>query len=225
MSKVLVIPDIHGRDFWKKPCMEWKDPIIFLGDYHDPYSFECSKEQSYKNLKELVEFSKTRSNCVFLYGNHDLPYVGGKYPCRFDYFRAYKIGKLIKELNPQVSLIIDNIIFTHSGVLPKWLSHNNLNVWDIINLTPSSKELYDVSLSRGGDILGGSCVWGDVFEYIDMPHLANYYQIFGHTKNANPIIQSDFSMLDCGKCFIVDLNNINDGIVCYDDYCSSSNNN
>ena len=37
MTKILVIPDVHGRTFWKEPCNNWEGKIIFLGDYHDPY--------------------------------------------------------------------------------------------------------------------------------------------------------------------------------------------
>lgn len=37
MTKILVIPDLHGRGFWKEPCNNWEGKIIFLGDYHDPY--------------------------------------------------------------------------------------------------------------------------------------------------------------------------------------------
>ena len=37
MNKILVIPDLHGRGFWKEPCNNWEGKIIFLGDYHDPY--------------------------------------------------------------------------------------------------------------------------------------------------------------------------------------------
>ena len=37
MSNILIIPDIHGRTFWKE-CIKCEcDEIIFLGDYLDPY--------------------------------------------------------------------------------------------------------------------------------------------------------------------------------------------
>ena len=42
MKKILIIPDVHGRDFWKEPVkQELKNnetSIVFLGDYLDPYS-------------------------------------------------------------------------------------------------------------------------------------------------------------------------------------------
>lgn len=41
-NKLLILPDIHGRVFWKEPCqnIEDYDKVIFLGDYLDPYGFE-----------------------------------------------------------------------------------------------------------------------------------------------------------------------------------------
>ena len=39
---ILVLPDIHGRKFWKEKCQDITkyDRVIFLGDYFDPYDFE-----------------------------------------------------------------------------------------------------------------------------------------------------------------------------------------
>lgn len=77
MSKILVIPDVHGRSFWKEPCNNWEGKIIFLGDYHDPYGEyihgEPNKDESLDNLKELVEFVKNKrhtSDVICLLGNH-----------------------------------------------------------------------------------------------------------------------------------------------------------
>ena len=56
MNKVLVIPDVHGRDFWQEPCTKWDGQIIFLGDYHDPYPWQVSTKESLANLKNLVDF-------------------------------------------------------------------------------------------------------------------------------------------------------------------------
>ena len=44
MSKILLIPDIHGRDFWKK-AKDFEGEIVFLGDYLDPYRFEFDKKE------------------------------------------------------------------------------------------------------------------------------------------------------------------------------------
>ena len=39
-EKILIIPDVHGRSFWKK-AVETGDyeKVVFLGDYADPYEW------------------------------------------------------------------------------------------------------------------------------------------------------------------------------------------
>lgn len=74
--KVLVIPDVHGRKFWKKPCSEIEnfDHIVFLGDYLDPYDFEhISVEDAIVNFEEIIDFAKGNSDKVtLLLGNHKI---------------------------------------------------------------------------------------------------------------------------------------------------------
>ena len=52
---ILIIPDIHGRDFWKKAVdSKGYDKIIFLGDYTDPYDFEgITEETAVENFKYI----------------------------------------------------------------------------------------------------------------------------------------------------------------------------
>lgn len=44
MKRILIIPDVHGRDFWKDPVYESLNDenihIVFLGDFTDTYSAE-----------------------------------------------------------------------------------------------------------------------------------------------------------------------------------------
>lgn len=74
MKKVLVIPDIHGRTFWKEPCskIDEYEKIIFLGDYLDPYDFEnISVEDAIANFEEIIDFAKKNINkVILLLGNH-----------------------------------------------------------------------------------------------------------------------------------------------------------
>ena len=107
MTKILVIPDLHGRGFWKEPCNNWEGKIIFLGDYHDPYGEyiveEPDKVESLTNLKELVAFVENRrkiSDVICLLGNHELPYFNGNGKCRFDYWEQKEVKELIKEASP-----------------------------------------------------------------------------------------------------------------------------
>ena len=49
--KYIVIPDVHGRDFWRDVVSEYLASdvkFIFLGDYLDPYEYEeIDNEQTY----------------------------------------------------------------------------------------------------------------------------------------------------------------------------------
>lgn len=73
--KLLVIPDIHGRDFWKEPCEKpgEYDKIIFLGDYLDPYPKEgIFKDEARHNLVDIIEFTiHNKMKVITLTGNHE----------------------------------------------------------------------------------------------------------------------------------------------------------
>ena len=75
-NKVLVIPDVHGRRFWKKPCenIDNYDKVIFLGDYLDPYGFEgITVDDAIENFKEIIDFKKKNSEkVIMLLGNHKI---------------------------------------------------------------------------------------------------------------------------------------------------------
>ena len=44
--KLIIIPDVHGRDFWRKAVEDNPGAeFIFLGDYLDPYGFEEITEE------------------------------------------------------------------------------------------------------------------------------------------------------------------------------------
>ena len=76
MNKIYILPDIHARSFYK-PILQVKDsPVIFLGDYMDPYGFEeTSDEDGVANLEEIFEFAKKNKNVTLLAGNHDASFI------------------------------------------------------------------------------------------------------------------------------------------------------
>ena len=83
MSKVLVLPDVHGREFWKKPCenIDDFDKVVFLGDYLDPYDFDgITVKMAIENFKQIIDFAKKNTDkVVLLLGNHDMPYFSDTY--------------------------------------------------------------------------------------------------------------------------------------------------
>lgn len=58
-KRILVLHDVHGRLFWKKPVQKYidvVDRVVFLGDYLDPYGDEgviMMLRASLKTLRRL----------------------------------------------------------------------------------------------------------------------------------------------------------------------------
>ena len=204
--KILIIPDVHGRSFWVEPCshIDEFDKVIFLGDYHDPYSFEVSQDTSRHRLRdELVPFVlEHQDKVVCLFGNHDGNYLVGDMADRTDYSHRKEIEEYMRKMNIKLIHREGNYLFSHSGVLPKWLKSNGLTLEDLNSLPFDHQALMQVSPFRGGWSEAGSCVWGDVREYSMSEHIPDIYQIFGHTQlREKPIIEKDFACLDCRQAF------------------------
>ena len=211
MNKVLIIPDLHGRDFWIESCkhIDEFDKVIFLGDYHDPYPFQVSQETSRHRLRdELLPFVlEHKDKCICLFGNHDGNYLVGDMADRKDYRHSQEIKGYLEQMNLQLIYKVDNVLFSHSGVLPQWLENNELTLEDLNNLTFNSPALMDVSSYRGGFSVG-SCIWGDVREYMLSTPIKGLYQVFGHTQLEREVIKNDFACLDCRKAFIMNTNTL-----------------
>lgn len=70
-NKIYIVPDVHCRDFYK-PVLNIKDkPVVFLGDYMDPYVYEgFTDKHGIKNLQEIIDFARNNKNVTLLVGNH-----------------------------------------------------------------------------------------------------------------------------------------------------------
>lgn len=187
--KILVLPDIHGRDFWKEPCAhpENYDKIIFLGDYMDPYGFEnISVEAALFNFQDILMFANANKDKVeLLLGNHDMPYFSDTYykfawkHCRHSKFHHNDIKQRFDEYKElfKIATTYDNILFTHAGVTPGWLftvftEQYKLTTLDdlcfslnnLLNTKEGLKYLYMISGERGGMDSHASCIWADCSE-------------------------------------------------------------
>lgn len=184
-NKILILPDIHGRIFWKGPCknIEKYDKVIFLGDYLDPYELEHIKvEDAVVNFKEIIDFKKqNKDKVVLLLGNHDMPYAFKDYyhfsswHCRHAEQYHNEIANLFRtNINLfQIAFVYKDILFTHAGVESEWLEDvvgcksNDINeIADALNHLTEDKDgllkLYKISDSRGGRDYHPSCIWADV---------------------------------------------------------------
>ena len=134
---VLVIPDIHGRKFWKNdidkfPKEEYHDlDIVFLGDYVDPYKHEgITREEAIDNFKEILDYTNNDNRIHLLIGNHDMHYwYNAPYKSRVDIENYNKIQEMFLQnftlFNVAFDKTIDNkfFLFTHAGVSKPWLDH------------------------------------------------------------------------------------------------------
>lgn len=233
MNKVIIIPDVHGRKFWR-PAMSWAEntPIIFLGDYLDPYWDEgIDAEEAYEQLDEIIDFKKKYPKTItLLLGNHDLHYlssqIGG---CRYDWRYAYQ-NKALLWSNMELFDIAHAIeskgrqfLFTHAGVLKEWYKEHyiftgeetasvlssrlNEQFHNSISQPAAMIALADTSPKRGGTHVCGSPVWADVAEHNrSTAEFENIYQIFGHSLMLNEIITPYWACVDCCKAFLLCLN-------------------
>ena len=147
----LIIPDVHGRDFWKKDVYhvvenDENTKIIFLGDYLDPYPYEWERnyeleydapdfrENALEVFKEIIDLKKRCPNqIILLLGNHDCGYIWDSVcSCRRDRVRYKEISDLFNsnlylfDLAYQTQIGDKKYLFTHAGVHKIWLS----NVFD-----------------------------------------------------------------------------------------------
>ena len=239
LNKIAVIPDVHGKDFWKeaKENIDSLDKVIFLGDYLDAYlniyilasmipsTYLTKKELEAReaelnNFKEILEFKKAYSEKItLLLGNHDIGYWLDKSCSRQASGKMYKTYKSLFEdninlfkLTEYVELDNEKILFSHAGILGKWLkqikpelsidsfslkksfldgSFNNL----ILKYNePGYRDFlrwafWLVGRARGGNINdNGSIVWADSSEWKDQKNIfGDIKQIVGHNKSYSPV--------------------------------------
>lgn len=216
--KILIIPDVHGRDFWRYPIKEEWDKIVFLGDYTDPYPGEAMRSEVLGNLIDIVEFKRKNSEKVtLLWGNHDLPYWCEPYKkqmsyfCRHDSIRHGDIKAFFNENMDKFQWADQEgkFLFTHAGInngFAKLLGeeYGQVDADTINNFFNDEKNqmlLAMVSYYRGGYEKFSSPVWADVHEHwgqVPNKYIKDFFQIFGHTYSKQQIITENWAMLDVG---------------------------
>ena len=228
LKDIFIIPDIHGRDFWKS-CVRKVAPdsrLIFLGDYLDPYPDDnINWDEAFEGFLEVISLKKDRPDSVtLLWGNHDLHYLfGGIEGSRKDYSRAALIRKSFEDnmecfqMACEAQLAGRKTLFTHAGVHRRWAYRHEdilgplekLNS-EMLNSQMFSPEfvstLSEISLWRGGWDPVGSMVWEDARAYRDETSpLPGYLQIFGHTQlSEDPsVFNGQMVCLDCKTVFVL----------------------
>lgn len=136
--KLTIIPDVHGRPFWRDAVKDVEDtPVIFLGDYLDPYPQDMvTWEDALQGLHDIIELKKRNPEQVtLLLGNHDVHYFES-YPFfsrggRMNHEHFEEIRDIFMEnlalFDLAKCISCDNglpYLFTHAGVRTRWIEAN-----------------------------------------------------------------------------------------------------
>ena len=215
--EVLVIGDLHCREFWKDAVKDWNGPIVFLGDYVDHYPYEWEGKERIPNpvdyLLEVINFKDCNPDRVtLLIGNHDYHYIDILLDgSRKNYSFQEKLHDLYitdKEYF-QIAKQFDDTLFTHAGVSTAWLKRHELTLpktdADVFlnEIYKTSPDIFwEMSWERGGWYSTGSPIWHDIREFDCDDTL---FQVFGHTAlKENPVKLDNWICCDCRRPFIFD---------------------
>ena len=202
--KYIIIPDVHGRKFWRPVIEEYINQdvkFIFLGDYLDPYDWE-EIEDEFKELTDIINYKKQYPDkFILLLGNHDLHYLSQEVrSSRWDFSNAKRNREKFMDnldlfqLTYSVEVAGKIFYFSHAGVNQEWINYAVLDSEKDENDTITFDKLPDfnkmfkdedtrdkffnaaswVSISRGGGKNTGSIVWADFHD-----HLAKEWRIPG----------------------------------------------
>lgn len=233
MTNWIIIPDVHGRRFWRDAVRgHEEEKIVFLGDYVDPYRFEgITPDEALEGLKDIIAFKKAHpENVTLLLGNHDLGYLDyGICTCRMSLRLHSEIQSLLEENLDLFDIVhvakesTGEVLFSHAGIGESWLNrHEDLlgppetfrpeQLNELLHGGEHDRQmlfwaLSDVSQYRGGKDPTGSPVWADLQEYLDGEKLIDrYMHTFGHTlgEGVRGVPDRGFC-LDCARAFRVEV--------------------
>lgn len=128
MSKILIVPDVHGSREWlvAKEKIGEVDFVVFMGDYFD--SWENKWPSQGENFKGICEFKRANKDKVrLLLGNHDFSYISGtREGANCSGHQHKRVGEIRGLLNSNLDLIDlafenDGWVFSHAGFSKTWV--------------------------------------------------------------------------------------------------------
>lgn len=211
MKRFLIIPDQHGRNYWKKfgdlpeifeqeafygydvPLIKPKfDKYIFLGDYCDSFTKDSTEIKN--NLIDVIKFKKYYpDHVILLWGNHEIHYLysAQKHGCSgFRPLMWFDLNEIFRKyrLLFQYAYQYDNYLFTHAGVHKGWYEYRFKFFDDQKTLGDSLNWGFEQNLEEMfdvGHIRGGMQKVGSPL-WVDKKlsskkPLKGYHQFVGHT--------------------------------------------
>lgn len=151
---MIIIPDIHGRTFWKEAAgRASEEKIVFLGDYLDHYLQDelwsgVTEESAIGNFREILDLKRAHPNeVILLLGNHDCEYIYGRNVCdcrcyddRYDELqRLFRDNKELFQIAYERVIAGKTYILTHAGLQIEWLERY-LPGWKLENVADKLNE-------------------------------------------------------------------------------------
>lgn len=204
IQKTLIVPDVHGRPFYKPVLQNTEDKIIFLGDYTDPYAYEgYTTDDSINAMMEIFSFAQDNpSRIILLLGNHDYPYfINRRGYARYDWRNAKKLHEIFMEFKDLFKIAYwdenTETLFTHAGVTMDWWKDYEFpinpsgkemekllnNLLEVKDFNGEFDPLEQIGRARGGYSRYGSCIWAHVTEHAEEEQLP-IKQIAAHSQLA-----------------------------------------
>lgn len=197
--KVLVIPDIHLKhkmfDRAEKILESGQaDIAIQLGDMFDDWDMQFATIFYQRTAECAIRFHKKFPDTLWCMGNHDFGYYKPKYGRRETGHSKMMENEMKHHLeqmqeagiNQKIVHVVDNVIFSHAGVIDKWVERQKMlvkypvdklvDVADMLRLANNAPadELWQENSpiwARPGRSLRGKGLW--------RPN--RYMQVVGHT--------------------------------------------
>lgn len=166
-STIIIIPDVHGRTFWKEAVRALPSAhVVFLGDYLDPYrpsifdyiptleKEDLSPEAVIENFKAILELKKSAPDRVtLLLGNHDCEYMYGKNVCdcrcdnaNYDYIQGlFRDNRGLFQLAAESYRGGKHFVFVHAGIGIEWMNRH-VKGWNTGNMVEKLNQLNSAAL-------------------------------------------------------------------------------
>lgn len=182
MTKTLIIPDIHLKTYILEEAEKiiqtcHVEKIVFVGDYFDDWGYQYNSKLYKDTCQALLDFNK-KYNCVFLLGNHDVPYITRNlhhYSTGFPEV-INQINKTLQQLNVRLAYQQNGILITHAGAtnaVPE-------NYFEPLLFNRNTRQLLN-QLDQGQD----SILWLRPDNFLEN-HSGYSIQIVGHTPIKKP---------------------------------------
>ena len=203
MSKVFVIPDIHLKPWMLEEAeraveKDAYDQIVFLGDVVDDWHQERNLELYRETFDAIIGFIEKHDNVKFCVGNHDISYVWEALESGYSSFARETVLDGIDRLKaalPEESIAfihrIDNVLFSHAGLMELFVDHYFLN-------RPEDIDELLLLVNK----CGKKKMWTDVSPIWARPQdgtlelYSDYIQVVGHTPVRKPEERGKLLTLD-----------------------------